>query len=324
LDLKKRATLQGLILTGRDAASPSFQKSPVRQTKLENLVSICLLVVLFMGIDTSIAGWSEQQRLLFVERLLFWRGTINRRDLCDHFGISLPQATKDLVAYTTLNAGACQYDVRRKCYVASPRMRMVLQEPNFSEDMKMIAAAMLDAAEGVAFTMGFSRPRRVAFTRIHRGLSLAACNGEAVEALYWSVRSGAMERRWLSPRAFGHDGLRWHVRALCHRDRTFKDFVIGRFEDLRAKKTCSMKDQFDVDWVENETLVLRPNPSMSEPQRRALEMDYGMENGVLELVVKRAMRLYTLRRLGFIHEPKRLPLLNELKQLQLVALDSGN
>jgi hypothetical protein len=77
-------------------------------------------------------------------------------------------------------------------------------------------------------------------------------------------------------------------------------------------------------WVENETLVLRPNPSMSESQRRALEMDYGMENGVLELVVKRAMRLYTLRRPGFIHEPKRLPLLNELKQLQLVALDSGN
>jgi hypothetical protein len=67
--------------------------------------------------STPIAAWSEQQRLLFVERLLFWRGTINRRDLCDYFGISLPQATNDLVAYSSLNPGACQYDVRRKCYV---------------------------------------------------------------------------------------------------------------------------------------------------------------------------------------------------------------
>jgi hypothetical protein len=289
--------------------------------RLELMVFMRLLVINYMSNDESIAGWSERQRLLFVERLLFWRGRINRRDVCDHFGISLPQATKDLVSYTTLNAGACQYDVRRKCYVATGKMRAVLQEPDFSADMAMVGAAMLDRPEGVDFTLGFSRPRRAAATQIHRRLSLSACDGEAVNAKYWSVRSGKMESRWLSPRAFGFDGLRWHVRALCHKDGAFKDFVIGRIEALNGSKPCDFRDRIDEDWLLSETLVFRPNPSLAHAQSRALEMDYGMERGVLEIPVRRAMRIYTLRRLGFVRQAKQLPVLNELKQLQWVGVD---
>lgn len=272
-----------------------------------------------MSIDISIAGWSEQQRLLFVERVLYWRGSINRRDLCDHFGISLPQATKDLVSYTTLNAGACQYDVRRKCYVASPKMRMVLRVPNFSEDMEMIAAAMVDAPEAGEFVLGFSRPSRVADQGLHRKLSLAACERACVEVAYWSVRSGEAEKRWVSPRAFGFDGLRWHLRAFCHRDEAFKDFVIGRFRSVGRSKPCPYVGVMDVDWLENETLVFRPAPALSANQQKALEMDYGMKNGELTLTVRRAMRLYSLRRLGFVTEPMKPPMVNELGQLVWVG-----
>jgi hypothetical protein len=284
------------------------------------MVCINLLVVFMMTMDRSIAGWSEQQRLLFVERLLFWRGTINRRDLCDHFGISLPQATKDLVAYTTLNAGACQYDVRRKCYVASDRMRRVLCAPDFSEDMEMVGVAMSDAPEAGEFVLGCSRPSRLADQDLHRQLSLAACQRACVEVAYWSVRSGESDKRWISPRAFGFDGLRWHLRALCHRDEVFKDFVVGRFQSVGRAKPCLHPDTVDADWLESDTLVIRPSPALSAHQRTALEMDYGMENGSLELTVRRAMRLYTLRRLGFVKKRLRLPMLNELRELELVAV----
>lgn len=276
-----------------------------------------------MSKETSIAGWSEQQRLLFVERLLFWRGTINRRDLCDHFGISLPQATNDLVAYTTLNAGACQYDVRRKCYVASPRMRTVLHVPDFGEDMEVIAAAMVDAPERGEFVLGFSRPVRVADAGLQRKLSLAASERKCMEVSYWSVRSGGAEKRWISPRAFGFDGLRWHLRALCHRDGVFKDFVIGRFQSVGRSKPCPYVDTVDADWLESESLVFRPNPRLSANQRTALEMDYGMEDGQLELRVRRAMRLYSLRRLGFVADPLEPPMLNELQQLEWVVVEDA-
>lgn len=37
----------------------------------------------------------------------------------------------------------------------------------------------------------------------------------------------------LTPHALGHDGLRWHVRARCHRDGEYKDFILSRCRDLR-------------------------------------------------------------------------------------------
>jgi len=282
---------------------------------------MCLLVLLNMSMDSTIAGWSERQRLLFIERLLFWRGTINRRDLCDHFGISLPQATKDLVSYTTLNSGACQYDVRRKCYVASKRMRPVLHTPNFGESMEMIGAAMVGQPELGEFVLGFSRPARAGDQSLHRKLSLAACERDCVEVAYWSVRSGDSEKRWISPRAFGFDGLRWHVRALCHRGDVFKDFVIGRFQSVARAKPCPQANRVDADWIECETLCFQPSKALSPSQRTALEMDYGMQDGRLELTVRRAMRIYTLRRLGFVAEPLQPPMLNELKQLKLVSIE---
>ncbi len=44
-----------------------------------------------------------------------------------------------------------------------------------------------------------------------------------------------------------------------------------------------------------------------------------MENGRLELTVRRAMRIYTLRRLGFVAEPLEPPMRNELGQLEWIG-----
>ena len=46
-----------------------------------------------------------------------------------------------------------------------------------------------------------------------------------------------------------------------------------------------------------------------------------MQDGRLELTVRRAMRIYALRRLGFVKKQLRLPMLNELRELQLVAIE---
>ncbi|HBR93160.1 MAG TPA: hypothetical protein DEA90_03245, partial [Opitutae bacterium] len=259
----------------------------------------------------SISAWSEQQRLIFVERLLYWRGSINRKDLCEHFGISMPQATKDLVAYTSMNSGACSYDVRQKCYVASARMRTVFQQADFGEAMHDMASAMMkDEGEG-EFILGMTRPQRTANLAIFRKLSLAAYRNESVEASYWSIRSGASVSRRMSPRAFGYDGLRWHVRAFCHNKEQFLDFVIGRFESVGKAEPSPFSDRVDSDWIENVDLQLRPNPDLDAGKQRALEMDYGMEDGQCILTVRKAMKLYTLRRLGFVGESMAPPMVNE-------------
>ena len=92
----------------------------------------------------------------------------------------------------------------------------------------------------------------------------------------------------------------------------------GAFSLVGRSKPCSHGSRVDADWLEYETLAFQRSSDLSLHQRTALEMDYGMKDGRLELAARRAMRMYALRRLGFVTEPLEPPMLNELKQLEWV------
>lgn len=264
----------------------------------------------------EISHWSERQRLHFIERILFWRGYINRRDLVDYYGISAPQATNDLVNYQTRNPGGCLYNVRSKRYEAAKNMKMVLLEPDFSKDMAAIHTAMR-WDESIEFVLEPDRPQRVAPVELIRKLSLAAHRKESIELRYWSVKSGTAGWRRISPRCFGNDGLRWHVRAYCHNNNEFRDFNVGRMKGLRNNLPCPFVDIADEAWLRTGTMTLTANPKLSANERKALEMDYGMKSGKFQLAVREAMLTYSARRLGFIEDYRKgsLPMLNESEQL---------
>ena len=42
--------------------------------------------------------WGVEKRLEFIEFRLYWEACINRADITDQFGVSVPQASKDLYA----------------------------------------------------------------------------------------------------------------------------------------------------------------------------------------------------------------------------------
>lgn len=51
-------------------------------------------------------------------------------------------------------------------------------------------------------------------------------------------------------------------------------------------------------------LCIRPARALNENRRKAMGMDYGMEDGSITLVVRKALQIYTCRRLGFIEREK--------------------
>jgi hypothetical protein len=59
---------------------------------------------------------------------------------------------------------------------------------------------------------------------------LVGARGHAIDIHHRSMNERRSEEMWrtITPHAFAHDGLRWHVRAFCHIDRIFKDFVLSR------------------------------------------------------------------------------------------------
>lgn len=68
--------------------------------------------------DQAVTRWFEQQRHAWIAEMLHIYGFINREHLQRKFGISTPQASKDLQAFGRAHPDAMQYDLSRKCYVA--------------------------------------------------------------------------------------------------------------------------------------------------------------------------------------------------------------
>jgi hypothetical protein len=69
--------------------------------------------------------WGLEQRLEFVDFRLYWEGGINRSDITDRFGVSTPQASKDLTLYATKAPGNLSYDKSAKKYVAADTFKPV-------------------------------------------------------------------------------------------------------------------------------------------------------------------------------------------------------
>jgi hypothetical protein len=86
-----------------------------------------------MGNATNPEQWAAQERLRFIEKCVFWRGTVNRQDLHRIYGVSQAQASADLQKYQELNPGALVYSLNRKRYEGAPTMRCRLHEPSLEE-----------------------------------------------------------------------------------------------------------------------------------------------------------------------------------------------
>src|ERR1700747_2130836 len=67
--------------------------------------------------------WGVERRLEFIEFRLFWEGGVNRADLIGTFGISVPQASKDLSLYQEQAPGNVVYDKSAKRYLASAKFK---------------------------------------------------------------------------------------------------------------------------------------------------------------------------------------------------------
>lgn len=262
--------------------------------------------------DNSPESWAAQERLRFVERSLFWRGRLKRRDLQAGFGISLAQASGDLQRYFELNPVAARYDMSAKCYRGEAMMNCVLHVPRIEEAM----AVYLGEGGGLPFAPAQSEsaqiarvslPVREAALATQRAVFLAVIDGLRLRINYGSLTERSEARwRWICPHAFGHDGYRWHVRAWCEENEDFRDFVISRIRDCDWPTEQAPEGlPADEDWETWETLRFTPESELDTGQQVTIAFDFGLESGELKLKVRRAMKGYLLEHLRLQGWPTR-------------------
>src|SRR5437016_4937976 len=85
--------------------------------------------------------WGVEKRLEFIEFRLFWEGGINRADIMEAFGVSVPQASKDLGLYEEKAPGNLVYNKKQKRYLAAPGFRPVFLKPEADTYLTQLRSA---------------------------------------------------------------------------------------------------------------------------------------------------------------------------------------
>ncbi len=255
--------------------------------------------------------WSVERRLEFVEFRLFWNGKVNRTDLVDFFGISVPQASADLGRYQEIAHQNLVYDRRVKSYLATQEFKPVFLEydvKTYLEQHQLTADGMVPSEKSLIgwFPRCEIVPeiiRRVNPEKLRKILD-AIRTKSAIQIKYQSISRTIPLWRWLAPHALAFDGSRWHMRAWCDLRRHFLDFVIARIISLGETKPTKINAEYDVEWQNFLTFRIGPNPELSEAARKAIELDYGMEQGEISVETRIGISFYLERNLGLDFDPK--------------------
>lgn len=253
--------------------------------------------------------WGVERRLEFIEFRLFWEGGVNRSDLIDAFGVSVPQASKDLSHYQEQAPDNAIYDKSARRYVASPDFKPTFLAP----DADAYLTRMRSQAEGsydVNSVWLASPPdmdvaptlRRKVDTDVLRAILAATRSNRSIDILYQSMNRDRPDPLWrrITPHAFGFDGFRWHVRAWCHQTVRFKDFLLPRILKTGTLEAAGAAGSHDWLWHNTFDIVIIPHPDLSPGQQAVVAKDYGMSEGRAVISVRYAMLFYVLKRFGLL------------------------
>jgi hypothetical protein len=268
------------------------------------------------------APGAQQIRLRFIETRLCWRGRVNRKDLIEQFSISEPQASQDLSHYQKLVPGNIEYDAVSKTYRVTKSFKPMLVPGNFDNLLGHVLLEdgfVMPASAASPIMESLPIPQRAASAAVVRALSIAAQEGWALHIRYQSLTGSKSSSakpgwRWVTPHVLANDGYRWHVRAWCHADSAFKDFVLGRIYESGEFGEPGAKPGEDREWLETVTVRIKADPALDEPMRKAIERDYAMSGGEAKISVRAALLFYFLQHLRLMDDGGR----PEERQIRLI------
>ena len=226
------------------------------------------------------------------------------------FGISTQQASKDLTKYIEGRKSNLVYDKRLRTYLRGKNFKPRYFQPDAAEYFAQLQAVehglVAQQQSWISFFPGFATtpiPARGVNPEILREVLSAIREKAALQITYQSMSRSEPTARWIEPHALAFDGFRWHARAFCQNDSVFKDFLLSRIVDVGNQGPAASAAVSDIAWNSEVVLEIGPHPELSDTQRRAIEMDYGMVHGKAEIVVRKALLFYALNRLGLDTDP---------------------
>ncbi len=251
--------------------------------------------------------WDLLLRYRLIETIALWEGRLTTNHICHSFGIGRQQASKDINTYLReLAPGNLVYDRHLKGYVPAARYRPVVTRGHVSEYQDLIARQQgLDNTFetlniGLPDSTVVLGPSRAIAPETMRAVVAATRYGRQLRASYSSLSRPEAVEGILEPHTLVCTGNSWHLRAWCDSNREFRDFALSRFHSAPAALRQKSKHtiQQDDDWNRKVVMTISPDHRLTEAQQKIIELDYGMDNGRLEVATRAALAPYVLSQLG--------------------------
>lgn len=240
---------------------------------------------------------AQRERLAFTDFNLQYFGQVARADLIQRFKTGLAACTRDLASYKELAPQNLLLSHTTKSY-----HRLESFKPLFEHNAESILSALCRGfGDGLSSNIQPSSYCQDATRLIHPNseviatLMRAITSKLAIECQYTSLTSGTTSKL-LVPHSIVNNGTRWHVRAFDRTKKQFRDFVTTRIECPKILQSLIKPEESadkDTQWHTICDIILTPHPKLKYP--KAIELDYAMENGKLQLEVRAALLGYLLR-----------------------------
>jgi len=244
-------------------------------------------------------SYAQKQRLAFIDFLLMFKGSFSRSDLTTKFEMGMANATRDIALYRELVPENTEFANPTKIYLQAKKFKALFDyEPR--KTLAKLANKISDGFDGVmevAFPVEAPLQLNVPDINIVAKLVQAIINKKAISIIYTSLSSGSKARE-IIPHTIVDNGLRWHVRAFDRNSNSFRDFVITRMSKITLLENSIEEFEKEIEdnqWMRKMDLHLVPHPTNIE-FKQAIELDYGMDNGLLKITVRAALVGYLLRR----------------------------
>jgi predicted DNA-binding transcriptional regulator YafY len=244
-------------------------------------------------------NYVQKQRLAFIDFLLMFKGSFTRSDLTTKFEMGMANATRDIALYRELAANNIEFDNPSKTYLQTKKFKSLF-EYDSRKTLTKLANNVSDGFDGVmeiAFPVNAPLQLNIPDINIVAKLVQAVINQKAISVIYTSLSSGSKARE-IIPHTIVDNGLRWHVRSFDRNTNSFRDFVITRISKVNLLDSPIEEFEKEIEdnqWMRKMELHIVPHPkNVQYPQ--AIELDYGMDKGMLHLTVRAALVGYLLRR----------------------------
>lgn len=238
----------------------------------------------------------QLQRLKYIDLCAYILGFVNRKVLMNRFDVKQACVTNDFNFYQKVAGDTLVYDHGLKAYKPvdwfSPTYEHAVNDAIdlISEGKQSIVCEPGFAANTYSYAIKSVQPELSKVFSIFRGLYL----NKKVEMEYLS-RSSGQSHRLIAPHSLIRTGCFTYVRAFDHKSGEFRSFKLNRIisSKLINSRPSDLESKLaDLDWQSEVTVTLVINEGVDNPE--AIEYDYGLNNGKLEITIKKALIMFFL------------------------------